>query len=154
MACRKPLSSSAKTIRGWAGESHCSPHRQRSFGLPEPATRPNSGTTPRSPLYPCKDYFAKVLAYSIFYFGEWARRPLLMTALTRTGYLASQFPAGYVIQRLPLGKVIGTTTIIWGIILITTPACTNFAGMATNRFLLGFFEAVVNPGFVLIMSIW
>jgi hypothetical protein len=70
------------------------------------------------------------------------------------GYLASQFPAGYAIQRLPLGKVLGTTTIIWGIILITTPACTSFAGIAANRFLLGFFESVVNPGFVLIMSIW
>jgi MFS family permease len=70
------------------------------------------------------------------------------------GYLTSQFPAGYVIQRLPLGKVIGVTTTIWGIILITTPACTNFAGIAVNRFLLGFFESVVNPGFVLIMSIW
>lgn len=42
--------------------------------------------------------------------------------------------------------------LVWGIILITTPACTNFAGVATNRFLLGTFEAVVNPGFVLIMG--
>lgn len=30
--------------------------------------------------------------------------------------------------------------------MITTPACTSFAGMATNRFLLGSFEAVINPG--------
>jgi hypothetical protein len=43
-------------------------------------------------------------------------------------------------------------TIVWGIILVTTPACTNFAGVATNRFLLGTFEAVVNPGFILIMG--
>jgi hypothetical protein len=42
--------------------------------------------------------------------------------------------------------------IVWGVILITTPACTNFAGVATNRFLLGTFEAVVNPGFILIMG--
>lgn len=37
---------------------------------------------------------------------------------------------------------------------MTTPACTNFAGIATNRFILGLTEAVVNPGFVLIMSAW
>lgn len=37
---------------------------------------------------------------------------------------------------------------------MTTPACTSFAGIATNRFLLGFFEAAINPAFVLIMSIW
>jgi hypothetical protein len=79
---------------------------------------------------------------------------LLFRQLNIPGYLAAQFPAGYVIQRLPLGKVLGVTTIIWGIILITTPACTNFAGIAANRFLLGAFESVVNPGFVLIMSIW
>lgn len=37
---------------------------------------------------------------------------------------------------------------------MTTPACTSFAGIATNRFFLGLTEAVVNPAFVLIMSIW
>jgi len=35
---------------------------------------------------------------------------------------------------------------------MTTPACTSFAGVATNRFLLGAFEAVVNPGFILIIG--
>lgn len=37
---------------------------------------------------------------------------------------------------------------------MTTPACHSFAGMAANRFLLGLLEATVNPGFVLIMSMW
>ena len=46
------------------------------------------------------------------------------------------------------------TTAGWGVILMTTPACHNFAGMAANRFLLGLLEATVNPGFVLIMSMW
>ncbi|EXJ53569.1 uncharacterized protein A1O5_13241 [Cladophialophora psammophila CBS 110553] len=70
------------------------------------------------------------------------------------GYLWAQYPAGYFLQRLRVGKVIGATTIAWGIILITTPACSSFAGIAVNRFLRGSFESVVNPGFILIMSIW
>ncbi|KFY21907.1 hypothetical protein V493_06998 [Pseudogymnoascus sp. VKM F-4281 (FW-2241)] len=70
------------------------------------------------------------------------------------GYLFSQFPSGYLLQRLPIGKFLSIATICWGIILITTPACTSFAGMATNRFLLGALEATVNPGFLLMMSIW
>ncbi|KAI0011424.1 major facilitator superfamily domain-containing protein [Xylariaceae sp. FL0662B] len=70
------------------------------------------------------------------------------------GYLISQFPSAYLLQRLPLGRFVSITTIVWGIILMTTPACTSFAGIATNRFLLGFAEATVNPGFVLIMSVW
>jgi MFS family permease len=68
--------------------------------------------------------------------------------------MISQFPSAYLLQRLPIGKFVSVITISWGIILITTPACTSFAGMATNRFLLGFTEATVNPAFVLIMSIW
>lgn len=71
--------------------------------------------------------------------------------LSVLGYLFAQYPAGYLLQRLPVGKFIGGTAIIWGILMITTPACTNFAGIAANRFLLGVVEAVVNPGFVLIM---
>ena len=53
-----------------------------------------------------------------------------------------------------MGKVIGGTTVVWGVLIITTPACTNFAGIAINRFLLGVTEAVVNPGFVLVMAMW
>lgn len=70
------------------------------------------------------------------------------------GYLIGQYPAGYFLQRLPIAKVIGVTTVTWGVILITTPACHNFAGIAVNRFMLGLVESVINPGFVLIMSMW
>ncbi|KAI0468932.1 allantoate permease [Xylaria cf. heliscus] len=70
------------------------------------------------------------------------------------GYLASQFPSGYLIQRLPVGRVVSVTVIIWGTIVLTTPACRSFGGIAANRFFLGFVEATVNPAFVLIMSIW
>ncbi|KZM25253.1 uncharacterized protein EKO05_0007414 [Ascochyta rabiei] len=70
------------------------------------------------------------------------------------GYLAGQYPAGYLLQRLPMAKFLGFCTLGWGVILMTTPACHNFAGMAANRFLLGLLEATVNPGFVLIMSMW
>ncbi|TRX88946.1 hypothetical protein FHL15_010174 [Xylaria flabelliformis] len=53
-----------------------------------------------------------------------------------------------------IGRVVSTTVIIWGAIVLTTPACKSFGGIATNRFFLGFVEATVNPAFVLIMSIW
>ncbi|KAB8071867.1 major facilitator superfamily domain-containing protein [Aspergillus leporis] len=70
------------------------------------------------------------------------------------GYLIAQWPAGLALQKLPIGKFLSATTLIWGGLLMTTPACYNFAGIAINRFLLGVTEAVVNPGFVLMMSIW
>ena len=37
---------------------------------------------------------------------------------------------------------------------MTTPACNNFAGIVTNRFMLGLTEATLNPGYVLMTSIW
>ncbi|KAF2098472.1 MFS general substrate transporter [Rhizodiscina lignyota] len=70
------------------------------------------------------------------------------------GYLAAQFPAGYLMQRLPMAKVTGVSILGWGIIMITTPACVSFAGIAVNRFLLGALEGVVNPAFILILSMW
>ncbi|KAJ4303725.1 hypothetical protein N0V90_002626 [Kalmusia sp. IMI 367209] len=70
------------------------------------------------------------------------------------GYLVGQYPSGYLLQRLPIAKFLGFATLGWGIILMTTPACHNFAGIATNRFFLGLLESTVNPGFVLIMSMW
>ncbi|KAF1822971.1 allantoate permease [Dissoconium aciculare CBS 342.82] len=70
------------------------------------------------------------------------------------GYMFAQYPAGYILQRFPIGKVLGLTTLGWGVILITTPACRDFAGIAANRFLLGALEAAVNPGFVLIIGMW
>ncbi|KAI1348664.1 MFS general substrate transporter [Xylaria sp. FL0043] len=77
-----------------------------------------------------------------------------LTSLFYIGYLVAQPVAGYCLQRLALGKFIGGTVLIWGLLTITTPACTNFAGIAANRFLLGVFESVVNPGFVLCLSMW
>ncbi|KAK3074547.1 hypothetical protein LTR53_002901 [Teratosphaeriaceae sp. CCFEE 6253] len=70
------------------------------------------------------------------------------------GYLIAQYPAGYALQRLPTAKFIGGTILKWGTLVITTPACKSFAGIAANRFLLGASEAVVNPGFVLVLSMW
>lgn len=70
------------------------------------------------------------------------------------GYLVAQYPAGYLLQRYPAGRFLGGSMVGWSILLLTTPACHNFAGIAANRFLLGVVEAVVNPGFVLIMSMW
>lgn len=55
---------------------------------------------------------------------------------------------------LPIEELCVLSVVAWGIILITTPACHNFAGIAVNRFILGAVESVINPGFVIVMSIW
>ncbi|KAL1938014.1 hypothetical protein VTO73DRAFT_12025 [Trametes versicolor] len=70
------------------------------------------------------------------------------------GYLVGNYPDSWLLQHFPTGKVLATTTLIWGTIVITTPACTNFAGTMANRFFLGLLEAIVTPGLTLLTSIW
>lgn len=77
-----------------------------------------------------------------------------LASMFYVGYLVFQLPFGFLLQHLPTGRLLSTTVICWGIVLITTPACKSFAGLATTRFLLGAFESAINPGFVLLMSMW
>ena len=70
------------------------------------------------------------------------------------GYLIAQYPAGYLLQRFKVGKFIGVTILCWGTLMIVTPGCKSFGGIATVRFLLGMTEAVVNPGFVLVLGLY
>ncbi|KAH6897077.1 major facilitator superfamily domain-containing protein [Thelonectria olida] len=77
-----------------------------------------------------------------------------MASIFYFGYLFAEWPASYLAQRLPTGLVISSFVITWGTILVCTSACQNFAGLAVTRFLLGVFEAVITPAFMLIVSQW
>lgn len=55
-------------------------------------------------------------------------------------------------QKLPIGKWIGSMIFMWGLCVATTAASTNFATLAVNRFFLGLFEASNNPAFTLLVS--
>ncbi|CDK26274.1 unnamed protein product [Kuraishia capsulata CBS 1993] len=70
------------------------------------------------------------------------------------GYLGAQYPASYLLQRYPVGKVICAATFLWSIIMLCHMACTNYAGILVCRFLLGVFEAPVSGGFVLFTSLF
>ncbi|CDO72574.1 hypothetical protein BN946_scf184983.g57 [Trametes cinnabarina] len=70
------------------------------------------------------------------------------------GYLVGNYPDSWLLQRYPAGKVLSITTLLWATIMITTPACTNFASIMANRFFLGVLEAIITPGMTLMTSIW
>lgn len=46
------------------------------------------------------------------------------------------------------------TNLVIGVVLACSSAATNFAGLAACRFLLGVFEAPLNPGLIVITSSW
>ncbi|RSM16814.1 hypothetical protein CDV31_004424 [Fusarium ambrosium] len=77
-----------------------------------------------------------------------------MASIFYFAYLVAEWPASYLAQRLPTGTVVSSFVITWGTILCLTAACQNFAGLAVCRFLLGTFEAVITPAFMLIVSQW
>ncbi|KAF7532862.1 hypothetical protein G7054_g7563 [Neopestalotiopsis clavispora] len=59
-----------------------------------------------------------------------------------------------ILQRFPVAKFMGVNIILWGIVLMSTAACSSFAGLATARFILGMTEATISPGFVAVTGIW
>ncbi|BGP32547.1 hypothetical protein JCM10296v2_004328 [Rhodotorula toruloides] len=63
-------------------------------------------------------------------------------------------PAAYLIGRFKANQVLGVTCVLWGICVLTTMACKNFATAMVNRFFLGFFEAAVTPGLSLMTGMW
>ena len=45
--------------------------------------------------------------------------------------------SSYLIQRLPSAKYLSACSMGWSAMALLMPACTNFAGLATLRFLMG-----------------
>ena len=68
------------------------------------------------------------------------------------GYAVAEFPQGYLLQRFPLGKVLGVNVFLWGVTICCSAAVHNFAGMIALRTILGCFEAVIAPALILTTS--
>lgn len=77
--------------------------------------------------------------------------------LTTSIYIAIlivEYPINRLIARVPIGKLLGTAIILWGATLALHAACSNFAGIVTVRTLLGIFESVCQPSFLILSSMW
>lgn len=76
-----------------------------------------------------------------------------MSANQGTGsYMVGQPLNAYMLHKVPIGKWLAANVLGWGASILLSITATNFAGLATARFFLGIFEAVVNPSFVLLTS--
>jgi MFS family permease len=56
--------------------------------------------------------------------------------------------------RVPLGKYLAVSVVLWGIVLMCHAATKDYAGLMTARFFLGVTEAAVGPGFSLITGLF
>ncbi|GAN06036.1 allantoate permease protein [Mucor ambiguus] len=68
------------------------------------------------------------------------------------GYLICQVPNNYLIQRLPIGRYLGSVLVIWGIVMGATGACNKFSQLLATRFLLGLFEGVTYPCIYILLN--
>ncbi|KAH7400361.1 major facilitator superfamily domain-containing protein [Cadophora sp. MPI-SDFR-AT-0126] len=77
-----------------------------------------------------------------------------LTTCIYIAILIVEYPTNWLIQRLPIGKYLGISIIIWGTVLALHSVATNFTHLVVLRTLLGIFEAVCQPAFVYLSSMW
>ena len=70
------------------------------------------------------------------------------------GFLAWAVPTNILLQRLPVGRYVGFNIFMWGFFLMLQAAANSFASLAALRALAGAAEAVSDPSFMLITSMW
>jgi MFS family permease len=77
-----------------------------------------------------------------------------LTTCIYIAILFVEYPTNRLIQRLPVAKYLGTSIILWGLTLALHSVAKNFATLVALRTLLGIFEAVCQPSFVYLSSMW
>jgi MFS family permease len=75
-------------------------------------------------------------AISLFYFGQ----------------LCSEYPAAYLLSRLPVIVFVSFTIVAWGAAEMCLGAVHSFGGLGAVRFFLGFAEGSVQPAFIIIIT--
>ncbi|KAK6953917.1 hypothetical protein Daesc_003879 [Daldinia eschscholtzii] len=70
------------------------------------------------------------------------------------GFLIAEWPGNVLIQRLPLRTFYAFTVLIWAGLTFATGGTNDFASLASVRFLMGIFEAVVFPVCTLVSAMW
>ncbi|KLO20388.1 putative allantoate transporter [Schizopora paradoxa] len=77
-----------------------------------------------------------------------------LSSIVYVAQLVFQPLSSYAIVRLPVGKWVFFNILCWGIVVASSSAATNFAGLIAARFLLGIFEASIAPSFIAITQMW
>lgn len=70
------------------------------------------------------------------------------------GFLGWAIPTNLLLQRLPVGKYLGSQIFLWGALLMCQAACNTFQTLAVTRALAGAVEAAADPCFMVITQMW
>lgn len=70
------------------------------------------------------------------------------------GWLIAEYPANIVLQKFPVGRVVGTSVVLWGVIVMCLAAAQNAAGLMSLRFIMGALEAPLFPAVTILNTMW
>jgi MFS family permease len=68
--------------------------------------------------------------------------------------LIVEYPTNWIIQRVPIAKYLAFNIIAWSTTLALHAVCKSFPALVVVRTLLGIFEAVCQPTFLILSSMW
>ncbi|KAJ5679072.1 hypothetical protein N7462_007316 [Penicillium macrosclerotiorum] len=68
--------------------------------------------------------------------------------------LVCQPLVSYALVKVPLGKFMAASVLLWGIALSCMTAANTFAGLLVCRLFLGVFEAGIAPAFIAVTQMW
>ncbi|KAL1613038.1 hypothetical protein SLS60_001270 [Paraconiothyrium brasiliense] len=77
-----------------------------------------------------------------------------LTTCIYIAVLIVEFPTNWLIQRVPIAKYLGFNIMAWSAVLALHAACKSFPALVAVRTLLGIFEAVCQPTFLILSSMW
>ncbi|PSN70171.1 allantoate permease [Corynespora cassiicola Philippines] len=77
-----------------------------------------------------------------------------LTTCIYIAVLFVEYPTNWILQRVPIAKYLGANILIWSTILALHSVCWSFPSLVAIRTLLGIFEAVCQPSFVILSSMW
>jgi MFS family permease len=68
------------------------------------------------------------------------------------GTLASAYPWNLILQRYPIGRLVGYMVFVWAAVCMLQAAVSSFSGFFAVRFFLGMVEGCIVPALVLLTS--
>ncbi|KAL5118387.1 hypothetical protein ACEQ8H_003736 [Pleosporales sp. CAS-2024a] len=77
-----------------------------------------------------------------------------LTTCIYIAILVVEYPINWTIQRVPVGKFLGVNILLWSTTLCLHAVCFSFPALVAVRTMLGIFEAVCQPSFLIMSSIW
>ncbi|KAK5055363.1 hypothetical protein LTR84_013113 [Exophiala bonariae] len=77
-----------------------------------------------------------------------------LTTCIYIAVLVVEYPTNWTIQRVPIAKYLSLNIMLWATVLALHSVANSFTSILALRTLLGIFEAVCQPSFLLLSSMW